>query len=114
MGEAPFLASIHAIIDVVCSIGLSIFALQTLASVYTCGQSAKSSIFHYLLMKLWRKSYYQAARIFRSLLFNIFNAKKAIFTLVSGRDGFLYHHRILLLQWNLLDTTLVTTALEGS
>ena len=95
MGEAPFLASIHAIIDVVCSIGLSIFALQTLASVYTCGQSAKSSIFHYLLMKLWRKSYYQAARIFRSLLFNIFNAKKAIFTLVSGRDGFLYHHRNL-------------------
>ena len=46
--------------------------------------------------------------------FSIFNAKKAIFTLVSGRDGFLYHHRILLLQWNLLDTTLVTTALEGS
>ena len=45
--------------------------------------------------------------------FSIFNAKKAIFTLVSGRDGFLYHHRILLLQWNLLDTTLVTTALEG-
>lgn len=61
--------------------------------------------------------------------FSIFNAKKALFTLVSGRDGFLYHQRILLLcfsesdfciseilllQWNLLDTTLVTTALEGS
>ena len=27
--------------------------------------------------------------------FSIFNAKKAIFTLVSGRDGFLYHHRNL-------------------
>ena len=69
MGEAPFLASIHAVIDVVCSIGLSIFALQTLASIYTCGQSAKSSIFRYLLMKLWRKPYYQAARVFRCLLF---------------------------------------------
>ena len=33
----------------------------------------------------------------------------------SGRDGFLllFYLRILLLQWNLLDTTLVTTTLEG-
>lgn len=63
------------------------------------------------------------------VLFSIFNAKKAIFTPNRVEMAFLYHHRILLLcfsesdfciseilllQWNLLDTTLVTTALEGS
>ena len=49
-----------------------IFALQPLACVCTCGQSTKSCIFRYLFMKLWGKPYYQAACVFRCLLFYIF------------------------------------------
>jgi len=48
------------------------FALQPFACVCACSQSAKSSIFRYLFMKLWRKPYYQAACVFRSLLSYIF------------------------------------------
>ena len=43
-----------------------------LTCVCACGQSAKGCIFRYLLMKLWRKPYYQAARVFRCFLFYIF------------------------------------------
>ena len=56
----------------VCQALFGIFALQPLACVCACGQSAKGCIFRYLLMKLWRKPYYQAARVFRCFLFYIF------------------------------------------
>ena len=56
----------------VCQALFGIFSLQPLACVCACGQSAKSSIFRYLLMKLWGKPYYQAARIVRCLLVYIF------------------------------------------
>lgn len=49
-----------------------VFALQPLACVCACGQSAKSSIFRYLLMELRCQPYYQAARVFRCFLFYIF------------------------------------------
>ncbi len=39
---------------------------------YALVVDAKGCIFRYLLMKLWRKPYYQAARVFRCFLFYIF------------------------------------------
>lgn len=53
------------------SVVLDIFLPIVCVRICACGQSTKGGIFRYFLVKLWCQPYYQAARVFRNLLFNI-------------------------------------------